>query len=207
MKKIFIIFACVMLGFMTSSCIYNANDQTPLLEPIFGYEPATDEAYRSYIMTNEGELSTLIPYVALCDEDYVSVTRLSSYQDTDVCVSKIKKGAYVDNDLAIEEMEYVVNIIVQNYKITYRFSSYEPHCYAGKFLIITPSFEFDTCLITEFPSEPTDAYYLTEIKVKLNVVQDENVYKVAQILKLKEGRDEIFFNPLIDGWGDFEVNP
>lgn len=193
-----------MLGIMTSGC----NTLTIFEEAselTFGCEPATEEAYRSWIKDDYGEVSTLIPYVALYDENYLDVKKTTGTKD--IQVSKSKKGFVTSDNLVTEEIEYRVDVICNEYLVSYFFVSYEPYCSAGSFLVIPPVFKVTSYSVNELPDETIDGKecFCTEICLSLEVAQDKKVSVISKKIKVKELKEEILINPGISDYVTVEI--
>ena len=206
MKRIVFIFACLMLGIMTSSCStgYVEIPETNT-EPAFGYEYVTDDAYRSWIVSNQGEVSVMVPYVALYDEDYLKVSKEACISD--IFVTKHKKGFVTKGDMIVEEIEYRVDVDASDYKLSYRLASYEYHCSAGSFFVIPPEFKLINCSVKELPGEKVgeDECYCTEVFVTFEVKQEEKVSVISHRLTIKEIKKEILINPIVKGYVTVDI--
>lgn len=203
MKKL-LFFVCLVLGAITS-CY--RTDQTVEYELGFssGYEPITDSTYRSWIILNGKEFSTFVDYVALRDTNCVIVKK--TQQDDDMKLEKRKVDTYLEDGLLIETFEHYVVLRKDGLEVCCVFESFEPHCNAGTFPVMSSSFDVVNFEIKELPDEiiGEKQYYCREVLLVLELEQGEKKWMVDQSMKVIEEKQEIELIPTIGDWNDENV--
>ena len=203
MKKV-LFFVCLALGAMTSC--YRI-DRVVEYELGFssGYEPVTDSTYRSWIISNGEEFSTFVDYVALRDTNCVIVKK--TRQDDDIKFQKRKVDVYLKDDLIIEAFEHYVILRKDGLEICCVFESFEPHCYAGTFPVMSSRFDVVNFEMKELPDETIgeEQYYCKEVLLVLEWDQGEKKWTIDRSMKVMEKKQEIMFIPTIGDWNDENV--
>ncbi len=193
MKKIFIIFACVMLGVMTSSCVYIEREQdTEYHGPMSACEPLNDTHYLSWFINYNGDkVETEIPYIVVSENnlDYEVVEAdVTDLQYNDVKVKRWSRDGVNQGKFAISNIEYIFNIICDSMTISYSFMVEEHVCIYGIFPVWEPCFDILQYQVTDMGIEDVDnkSYHCFEINILLKVTHGDKTFEVPKTVKVIE---------------------
>ncbi len=214
MKQFIIMFACLVLGALTS-CVKDETISSDVFIPqggeenyvTSGCEPATETHYKSWFINSKGEkVSTLIPYVYTSSNhsDYEVLDSGLSTSYWNMRDDKRMTTEYDEGDISIAEWEHCITIKFTNCSVLYYLVEEIPSSGDNQFPVLRPSFKLHDYFFEELPDEEGDgkAYYCSHLTLVLKVTQGDNETFITKQVKLKEEKVPIYFDVDVEDWGN-----
>lgn len=213
MKKICIIFSCVVLGIMTSSCLRIEDERNAAYyDALRACEPLNETHYLSWFTYYDGKrLESVIPYITENKKNRASElieAKSCGIEFKDTVLHQIYAGESYNGKHTVRSIVYEYDIIFNNIKTSYRFDTEEHSCSCGEFPVLEPKFELIDCQITEsdFFEDNKLGYAITEINLLLRVTQGDKTLEVPKTVLIKEYLDPIDFDVTVDDWNSQDVD-
>ena len=211
MKRIIKIMVCLVLGAITTSCLFGEEILLNSTSDAIFCEPATETHYTVYCAGTKGSrISTLAPYIYEAE----------SHEENNV-VDAFRVGDYLymyDNPHAAKfytvdginlmEKNYKVSLFFDTYVVRYHFVVVLPEVCSPECKHYEPTFEFVDCVTKVLGDEDFNGklYYCTEATVTLRVYQGEEVFDFVKTVKLRQEYVDVSFDVTIDSGFDGNNN-